>query len=212
MIRDMTREELLKVFNGIDPYTRIPAETIFDSLRGPVRTLVEVGVHDGRNAAEMLYHLRPHKFWLIDPWSANYPAGYAGNTQKDWDELYTKVTERFSLFDYVEIIREASDKAAFLIPDELDMVYLDADHAYDSIAADIKLWWPKVRVGGLLAGDDYSYDTVRKAVKELEKYLLSNNATYHLNISPSLTQWWFVKIDDVKLDNTLSEGEGADGE
>ena len=185
--------DLRKVFAGIDPYTRIPAETIQNSIRGKVNTLVEVGVHDGRNAAEMLYHLTPQKFWLIDPWSSNYPAGYAGNTQNDWDELYNKVKDRFSLFNHVEIIREPSDRAVLLVPAGLDMVYLDADHAYDSISEDIKLWWPKVRAGGILAGDDYSYDTVAKAVDEFYEQLLVNNQNYKLNISPSLTQWWVVK-------------------
>ena len=34
-------------------------------------------------------------------------------------------------------------------------VYLDAEHWYESVRADIARWAPKVRSGGLVMGDDY---------------------------------------------------------
>jgi hypothetical protein len=36
-----------------------------------------------------------------------------------------------------------------------DMVYIDAGHDYDSVRADINVWWDVVRNGGVLFGDDY---------------------------------------------------------
>jgi hypothetical protein len=38
-----------------------------------------------------------------------------------------------------------------------DFVYIDADHTESAIAADLRVWWPKVRRGGVLAGHDF-YD------------------------------------------------------
>jgi hypothetical protein len=37
----------------------------------------------------------------------------------------------------------------------MDFVYLDANHRYDAVREDLHAWWPKVRKGGMLAGDDY---------------------------------------------------------
>ena len=37
----------------------------------------------------------------------------------------------------------------------LDFVYLDADHAYEAVAADIRRWFCKLRPGGILAGHDF---------------------------------------------------------
>jgi predicted O-methyltransferase YrrM len=55
----------------------------------------------------------------------------------------------------------------------LEFVFIDANHEYEPIKADIKAWLPKVRKGGVLAGHDYGSDSYRphpgvsKAVHEL---------------------------------------------
>lgn len=36
-----------------------------------------------------------------------------------------------------------------------DLVFLDADHSYGHVCSDIDAWWPMVKPGGMLAGDDY---------------------------------------------------------
>merc|ERR1712228_746380 len=55
-----------------------------------------------------------------------------------------------------EIVSADSTIAAAVIPDgELDFVYLDARHDFAGIVADIRAWWPKVRVGGVFAGHDF---------------------------------------------------------
>jgi len=37
----------------------------------------------------------------------------------------------------------------------IDYLYVDADHSYEGCKADLVAWWPHLRVGGLIAGDDY---------------------------------------------------------
>lgn len=39
---------------------------------------------------------------------------------------------------------------------QLAFVYLDARHDYCAALESMRLWWPKVRVGGVFAGDDYN--------------------------------------------------------
>lgn len=41
----------------------------------------------------------------------------------------------------------------------LDLVFIDADHSYAAVRADIDAWMPKVRAGGILAGHDYNNTT-----------------------------------------------------
>ena len=31
----------------------------------------------------------------------------------------------------------------------------DALHTYEAVLADLRAWWPRLRRGGLLSGDDY---------------------------------------------------------
>ena len=43
------------------------------------------------------------------------------------------------------------------IPDgSLDLAYIDGDHTLRGIAIDLIATWPKVRLGGVLAGDDFT--------------------------------------------------------
>ena len=56
----------------------------------------------------------------------------------------------------VGLLRAYSPAAAKEFADGwLDFVYVDANHSYPAVAADLHAWWPKVRPGGFLAGHDY---------------------------------------------------------
>ena len=52
----------------------------------------------------------------------------------------------------------SSTDAAKLYQDEsIDFVFIDAEHDERSVYTDISAWWPKIKKGGILGGDDYSY-------------------------------------------------------
>lgn len=54
------------------------------------------------------------------------------------------------------IIERSSAEAARLINDRsMDFVFLDADHSYAGVKADLAAWVPKVRPGGWICGHDY---------------------------------------------------------
>jgi predicted O-methyltransferase YrrM len=36
-----------------------------------------------------------------------------------------------------------------------DIIYIDGSHTYEAVKADLNAWWPKLKVGGVLIGDDY---------------------------------------------------------
>ncbi len=50
-----------------------------------------------------------------------------------------------------------------------DIVFVDADHLYNSVKEDILTWIPHVKEGGMLAGHDYGgrHRGVKKAVDEI---------------------------------------------
>ena len=56
-----------------------------------------------------------------------------------------------------------------------DVLHIDAGHDYQSVMADLKAWWPQLKDGGILIGDDYckkpligqgKWPEVRQAVDE----------------------------------------------
>lgn len=143
----------------------------------------EVGVWKGDFSARILEVVKPRKLHLIDPWRAiggdTYEgARYGGKLdegQAEMDELHDAVLERFARerrAGVVEVHRLPSVEAAAGLADgELDFVYVDGDHTYEGVRADLEAYAPKVRPGGLLAGDDYGVvgwwdDGVTRAVDE----------------------------------------------
>jgi predicted O-methyltransferase YrrM len=49
----------------------------------------------------------------------------------------------------------------------IDLLYIDASHTEEAVYADLKAWWPLVRVGGIVFGDDFidAYPGVERAVR-----------------------------------------------
>lgn len=65
------------------------------------------------------------------------------------------------------IIRSSTVDAAKQFDDEsVDFVWIDAGHEYEEVRADIAAWWPKLKPGGVMGGDDIEMDGVKRAVSE----------------------------------------------
>lgn len=82
-------------------------------------------------------------------------------------DAFKKATARFSTVEIYPMTSEAADLA--LKRRTFDMVFLDAMHDYENVKADILRWYPRVRVGGVLALHDYghwNYPGVMEAVHE----------------------------------------------
>lgn len=69
---------------------------------------------------------------------------------------YVRAKRALCNFRKNTIIRGNSIETALGIPDEsLDFVYIDADHNFNGVMADIIVWSQKVRKGGIVSGHDY---------------------------------------------------------
>lgn len=140
-----------------------PREAILDLIpRNSVGA--EIGVHLGNYSNRILRVVAPKKLHLIDPWAAvddpKFDASlYSSKNapQKQMDMRYEAVVERFKGKSNVIIHRSMSGDVAPSFPDEyFDWVYVDGDHTYEGVCADIKAYSPKLKANGLLIGDDYS--------------------------------------------------------
>ena len=134
--------------------------------------------------------------YLIDPWEHRsedaYRAAFFGDRtpggQAKMDAIYQSVQDRFRgpIEDgRVVVVRARSTDAAEQIPESLDWLYIDGDHTYDAVAADLATYFDRLRLGGVLAGDDYNMvgwwdDGVTRAVdafaaaRELQVEVIGN--------------------------------------
>lgn len=72
----------------------------------------------------------------------------------------------------VRLIPAMTADAALAWSEPIDFLYVDADHSYDGVRADLEAWVPHVIPGGLIVGDDYEhprYPGVRAAWDEFER-------------------------------------------
>ena len=97
------------------------------------------------------------KLYLVDPWkSINDVSHHIQYRAKNLDKIYRIVRRRFSFDKKLEIIRKFSTEAMLDIQDDsVDWIYIDGNHSYEFVKEDLNGWWPKLRSGGFLYGDDY---------------------------------------------------------
>jgi predicted O-methyltransferase YrrM len=72
----------------------------------------------------------------------------------------------------VRLIPSTTREAAQRWTSGIDWLYIDADHRYEAVAADLAAWVPHVRPGGLILGDDYEnpvFPGVKQAWDEFEQ-------------------------------------------
>lgn len=137
----------------------------------------EVGVDAGRLSAMLLAANPTLHLVAVDHWPADYPDGpwekgkgkARGAAKQQWKrDKFHRVTHPYRT--RITLIDKPSVEAAEQVPNgALDFVFLDADHSYEGVMADIMSWTPKIRHDGYLLGHDYSekhFPGVVKAVND----------------------------------------------
>jgi hypothetical protein len=149
-------------------------------------TLVEVGAWLGRSTAFLGERVKASgkrlKVLAVDTFrgSPDEPSMVAsaealGGSVRPFFERNMRLA---GVLEFVEIWETRSLDAASAVRDgSCALVFIDADHRYESVRADIRAWISKVRPGGMLAGHDcYTYPEVFAAVHdELPKQFITTD-------------------------------------
>ncbi len=119
---------------------------------------VEIGVYQGMFSHHNLLHWQG-EYYAVDAWSFR-PGDPPDKNFRDAainDRNYDLTVENTKVGGArVHLIRGLSTQAASQFEDgSFDWIFVDALHTYRALQADLKAWWPKLRVGGLMSGDDY---------------------------------------------------------
>lgn len=135
--------------------------------------VVEVGVYAG-DLSKMLADLPElSHLYVIDSWDGHYSKlGY-----EHMERIAAGVIAWGATRSDVTVRRlDSADGAAQFEDNSIDFFHTDGDHSLAGIRRDITLWLPKVRVGGIISGDNYEAKTVAQGVDELlpHRELLAN--------------------------------------
>lgn len=167
---------------------------------GLVGEAAEIGVLRGENAQALLARWHGRMLHLVDPWRHLPDYCDISNLSDDEFEECLATTHR-NLAPFAERYRihrmESANAASTFADDSLDYVYLDANHRFDAVSVDLRLWYPKLRTGGIMAGHDFldgelpegSFG-VASAVRE---FVRSINVGLRVTSEPAWPSWYFQK-------------------
>lgn len=176
------------------------ARAVVERLPDGLVTGVEVGVHDGRMSAHLLRLHSGLTLYMVDNWRAweDQPEHYRATGDP---RARLSAAQQEAVLDRALAVTDAyrerrrfwcrdSVEAAALIDDaSLDFAFIDADHSYEGVRADIRAWLPKVKPGGLLCGHDWSaaFPGVVRAVSEAAE-------RHAWTVEMGRDSTWFVRV------------------
>lgn len=174
-----------------------------DELRGngTIRCVVEVGSWFGRNTAAWAQIVGSEgQVYAVDHWKGSeehQPGGMAHH--KHLPHMYQQFLSnmiQWNLTDRVTPVSMTSLEAASCLEIQPDVIFIDGSHDYNSVLEDLEAWWPKLSSNGILCGDLWEWESVRKAVQDFMK-------PRNLTIELDGTQNWRIMDNRYQLQPIL---------
>ena len=125
----------------------------------------EIGVYRGDFARKNLGRWKGQHYWMIDAWEQRANDTKKSNEKSDNNDDTARQLNRHERAkantepwkSRRTMLRAYSVPAASRFPDHhFDWIYVDALHTHDAVLEDLKAWWPKLKMGGMISGDDYA--------------------------------------------------------
>ena len=165
---------------------------------------VEIGSWKGRSSTymgvEILNSGKKIKFDCVDTWMGSEEHHDKSNVSYEPlletpNGLYNEFIKNIEpVKSIINPIRMTSIEASKLYKDEsLDFVFIDGSHDYMNVKQDIEHWYPKVKKGGYICGDDYVWPPINMAVKEFFKN--KEITTIKSSAYQGAEQTWLVQKD-----------------
>lgn len=180
-----TYKDIFGYFSFEPYYDRICNTFLKDGMK-----IAEIGAFHGKSTSFMASKIKKKgldvEFHVIDHWLGS--SEHQGMPEiVDMYQTFTNNMISCSVDKYVTPHQMISVEAAKLFQDKyFDFVFIDASHEYELLKEDIQAWAPKVKTGGIIAGDDYhtTWPDVMKAV----------NDCFGLNVKKDCLPAWYVHI------------------
>lgn len=150
---------------------------IFNELKDG-DTFVELGTFMGKSTIHMASMIKESnkkiKIYTVDTFKGSVISAYADDIYEikylgmTMEDIFKQNIKDCKVEEYITSIVSDSAKAASHFDDEsVAHVYVDAGHGYVEVLEDIQAWLPKIKPGGVMSGDDFSFPGVKRAVDEM---------------------------------------------
>ena len=132
-------------------------------------TFVELGAWLGKSSAYLCDTATYQEIIIIDTWKGSLNELTTTHKLATEVDIYKVFVQNMGTRKYKAIKATSKAISKKFANESLDVVFIDLTHTYEAVKEDIRLWLPKVKKGGYLAGDDYHehWKGVIQAVDEL---------------------------------------------
>jgi hypothetical protein len=131
-------------------------DVIAAARMGTRDTFVAVGIFTAIFSERLAREVIPDKLYCVDPYIQYLEFEDSLNDSEKLAQAREVAHVRMAPFgNRVSFIEDFSVNAAKHFADNsVDFIYIDGNHAYKFVTQDLEAWYPKLRQGGLMAGDD----------------------------------------------------------
>lgn len=145
--------------------------SLLEELRGKEATVYAVDPHvdDWQPGGDDWTAPAAMRLRELSTWGGNHKAASDAKGPPFTSYLWHATSCIGADFERVRVLRIGSVEAARIFDDgTVDYVWIDANHNYEPVVADIAAWTKKIRPGGAIGGHDYTpeYPGVQRAVRE----------------------------------------------
>lgn len=159
-------------FDFQEVYDRASKEAPADAV------FVEIGAWFGRSTVYLANCIRERaqpggRLFAVDTWQGSPDIPYMQQVVREHGgSIYSQFLQNIKdagVSDIVQPMCMSSAEAAQSFKDEsIDFIFIDGCHRYDQVLQDLKVWFPKLKPGGAIAGHDYQplWPGVVRAVHE----------------------------------------------
>lgn len=178
---------------------------------------VEIGVDTALWSTELLSKWKGKRIYGIDcymqqPKEIYYEiysppgAGFNAPTQQREMEYIDTLKGIFKLnnTNRYYVIRAFSNNAAYIFENyQLDFVYVDGNHSYEGVKEDLEVWYPKIKIGGLIFGDDWEGPSTYGVANAVDEFFNKWNKKVYTGKGPDAAgnfpplynrrQWYHIK-------------------
>src|SRR4030067_1273969 len=156
----------------------------------------EIGVAAGEHAETLCKNNPNLTLYCIDAWQ--YYHGYLDFLGEKLAKFYEEAQNKLAPYDCILIKKFSMDAVKDFEDNSLDFVYIDGAHDFKNVADDVCEWTKKVRIGGIVYGNDFkrSKSNYLNAVKDVVPAYC-----YQYKINP-----WFILGTKGHSDGMFKEG------
>ncbi len=134
------------------------------------RLIIEVGTWKGASAFHMLKMCAKHHVDDVRMICVDFFHTTKIQEHQATFDLFLSNMRQCGVADRITPLQGRSIEAAAMLAEEgvqADLIYIDGGHDEDTVLADLKAYWPLLRAGGVMLGDDlHEIPTVKSALKK----------------------------------------------